>query len=74
MSAKYFAALSQCLRDFIQEGQTWEQVERWMDRLKKHSLKKSLKSDQERQLAFASATVPSRKSTIKQIYDHLNCK
>lgn len=71
LSAKYFAAFTERLKHFVERGNTWEQVDRWLDRLRKRSLKKSSKPFRERGIAFGCEKVPTRKSSLKEIIDHL---
>lgn len=70
-SAKYFTALTDRLKRFIEKGSTWVQVDSWLERVKKRSLNKSSKPFRSRGIAFGCYKVPSRRNAIKDIIDHL---
>jgi len=71
LSAKYFAAFTDCLRSFIEKGQSWNDVEKWLKRVKSRSLKSSKKAFRDKGVAFGSPGIPSRKSPLREIVDHL---
>lgn len=71
LSSKYFAALTDRLNEFMRDGRNWEHIDLWMNRLKERSLKISSKPFRDRKLAFSCDQVPTRKSSMKDIVDHL---
>lgn len=71
LSAKYLAAFFGCLGNLMSAGKTRQQVDAWLARVRQRSLRVSTKEYQDRGIAFGSPNVPSRKSSVKEIADHL---